>query len=147
MEYHKDLFWVLFSSSYLSRICHFILQLRGKVASTPPPPPLPYPLYHGGGMTLRVHAGPRVQCGFSSIYIYSLTFALIFLRIEVRLWATITLIIRSRFSYLVSRLHYSTRKSKQKQANRSIMLFTFEFLSRSYFVSFVVCFYSSDFFF
>ena len=25
MVYHKDLFWVLFSSSYLSRICHFIL--------------------------------------------------------------------------------------------------------------------------
>ena len=27
------------------------------------------------------------------------------------------------------------------------MFFTFEFLSRSYFVSFVVCFYSSDCFF
>ena len=69
MEYHKDLFWVLFSSSYLSRICHFILQLRGEVPSTPlpPPPPLPYSLYHGGGMTMRVR--PRVQCAFSSQYI------------------------------------------------------------------------------
>ena len=26
MEYHKDLFWVLFSLSYLLMICHFILQ-------------------------------------------------------------------------------------------------------------------------
>ena len=58
-----------------------------------------------------------------------------------------TLITRSRFSYLVSRLHYSSRKSKQIQANRSIMVFTFEFLSLSYFVSFVFCFYSSDCFF
>ena len=55
-----------------------------------------------------------------------------------------TLMIRSRFSYLVSRFHPSTRKSKQKEANRSIMFFTFEFLCLSYFVSFVFCFYSSD---
>ena len=34
------------------------------------PLPLPYPLYHGGGMTLRVR--PRVQCGFSSQYIIAL---------------------------------------------------------------------------
>ena len=112
MEYHKDLFWVLFSSSYLSRICHFILQCRGGIPSTPPP--LPYPSYHGGGMTLRVR--PRVQCVFSSQY--SLTFALIYLRIEVRLWTTITLMIRSRFSYLASKLHYSARKSKLKQKNK-----------------------------
>ena len=31
--------------------------------------------------------------------------------------------------------------------NRSIIFFTFEFLCLSYFVSFVFCFYSSDFFF
>ena len=37
MEYQNDLFWVLFSSSYLSRICHFILQCRGGVPSTPAP--------------------------------------------------------------------------------------------------------------
>ena len=43
-------------------------QGRGSINPTPPPP-LPYPLYHGGGMTLRVHAGPMVQCGFSSQYI------------------------------------------------------------------------------
>ena len=46
----------------LSRICHFILQLRGE-----PSTPLPYPLYHGGDMTLRVR--PRVQCAFRSQYI------------------------------------------------------------------------------
>ena len=34
------------------------------------PHPLPYPLYHGGGMTLRVR--PRVQYGFSSQYIIAL---------------------------------------------------------------------------
>ena len=53
------------SSSYLSRICHFTLQCRGGVQSTPPL--LPSALYHGGGMTLRVR--PRVQCVFSSQYI------------------------------------------------------------------------------
>ena len=34
------------------------------------PHPLPYRLYHGGGMTLRVR--PRVQYGFSSQYIIAL---------------------------------------------------------------------------
>ena len=46
--------------------------------------------------------------------------------------------------------------NKNKQTNRiffvminntSIMFFTFEFLCLSYFVSFVFCFYSSDWFF
>ena len=39
-------------------------QGRGSINPTPS---LPYPLYHGGGMTLRVR--PRVQCAFSSQYI------------------------------------------------------------------------------
>ena len=47
-----------------------------------PTPPLPFPLYHGGGMILRVR--PRVQCAFSSQYI-TFTFALICLRTEIRL--------------------------------------------------------------
>ena len=43
-------------------------QGRGSINPTPPlPPPLPYPLYHGGGMTMRLR--PRVQCAFSSQYL------------------------------------------------------------------------------
>ena len=46
---------------------YIIMQGRGSINRHLPPP---YPLYHGGGMTLRVH--PRVQCVFSLQYIIAL---------------------------------------------------------------------------
>ena len=51
------LFFILFIRDLL-----LLLKSRGEVPSTPSL--LPYPLYHGGGMTLRVRS--RVQCAFSS---------------------------------------------------------------------------------
>ena len=66
--------------------------------------------------------------------------------------------IRSRFSYLVSRIHYSACKSKQKQANKQKVflswliteaLCSLPFSSYVLVISFhfVFCFYSSDCFF
>ena len=51
------LFFILF----IKDLPVYITEGRGSIK---PPSPLPYPLYHGGGMTLRVR--PRVQCAFSS---------------------------------------------------------------------------------
>ena len=51
------LFFILF----IKDLPVYITEGRGSIN---PPPPLPYPLYHGGGMTLCVR--PRVKCSFSS---------------------------------------------------------------------------------
>ena len=59
----SPLFFILFVKDLPLYIA---AQGRGSMNSNRPPP-LPYPLYHGGGMTWRVR--PRVQCAFSSQYI------------------------------------------------------------------------------
>ena len=152
MEYHKDLFWLLFSSSYLSGICYFILKSRGEVPSTPSL--LPYPLYHGGGMTLRVR--PRVQCAFSSQNIaLRLRWFACLLKSDFELlshswWGRASLIWSQGF--ITPRVKVNKNKQTNRSFfvlinNRSIMFFTFEFLCLSNFVSFVFCFYSSDCFF
>ena len=52
----------LFFSLFTKDLLVYITEGRGSIK--PPPTPLPYPLYHGGGMTLCVRL--RVQCAFSS---------------------------------------------------------------------------------
>ena len=153
MEYHKDLFWVLFSSSYLSRICHFILQSRGEVPSTTPAPPLPYPC-----TTVRVWLCVYAR-RFSACLIHNMQS---YVCVDLPMyWSQILSYhhAHDRVALLLSGpkaslLRAKGNKNKQPNRsffvlinNRSIMFFTFVFLCLSNFVSFVFCFYSSDCFF
>ena len=56
----------LFFISFIKDLPPYITA-QGRGSINHPPPPFPFPLYHGGGMTLRVR--PRVLCAFSSQYI------------------------------------------------------------------------------